>query len=157
MKKSTVIASTFADPADIEAFNKAKARGLSDREAFKFGDNGIGVWGDDTTKPFPMCALPREEWEHLGRKARGRKIAVSTANRTIICELRDTMPAQRHITNGAGIDLNFQAAKMLGKMPPARFKVEWCWIEENETPRTNFWGKIRHWWETIRRPGNALK
>lgn len=60
----TVKASTFADPADVAAFKKAKAAGKTDAQAFKVGDNGIGKWGDFTaTETAAMCALPREDWE----------------------------------------------------------------------------------------------
>ena len=38
-------ASSFADPADVEAFEKCKADGHSDDYCFQFGDNGIGCYG----------------------------------------------------------------------------------------------------------------
>ena len=35
-------ASSFADLADVRAFKRAKAKGMTDQEAFRYGDNGIG-------------------------------------------------------------------------------------------------------------------
>ena len=64
-----VIASSFADLADVEAFKKAKAKGLTDQEAFKVGDNGVGAWGDFTAQEdTPMCALPPEDWLENGAR-----------------------------------------------------------------------------------------
>jgi hypothetical protein len=80
-----------------------------------------------------MCALPLDDWRTKwgpGNKARGKKIAVSYKAKTIVCELRDTMPAKAKITNGAGIDLSPGAAKAFGKGPPFMLKnVRWKWAE----------------------------
>lgn len=122
-----VKASSFADPADVVAFRRCKAQGKSDQECFKIGDNGIGKWGDDTTEPVPMCALPPEDWKPLGDKARGAKVRVAANGREVICELRDTMPAKNHITNGAGIDLNPAAVEALGLKPPVMISAVWEW------------------------------
>jgi len=40
-----VIASSFADPADVRAFKRCKAQGKTDQECFRVGDNGVGCWG----------------------------------------------------------------------------------------------------------------
>jgi hypothetical protein len=50
----TVIASSFADPADVAAYRKAIAEGKSRETALKLGDDGIGCWGDDTTEDHPL-------------------------------------------------------------------------------------------------------
>lgn len=120
-------ASSFADPKDIAAFKKCKATGKSDLECFRVGDNGIGAWGDDTTVDRPMCALPREDWKHLGSNARGKKVRVAIAGQTVICELRDTMPAKKNIKNGAVIDLNPSAVKAFGLTPPIMKDCAWSW------------------------------
>lgn len=120
-----VKASSFADPADVAAFRRCKAQGKSDVECFKVGDNGIGCWGDDTTGERPMCALPPEDWKPLGKAARGAKVRVVANGRSVICELRDTMPAKRNITNGAGIDLNPAAVAALGMKPPILVPATW--------------------------------
>ena len=123
-----VIASSFADPADVLAFRRAKLKGMTDQQAFKVGDNGIGCWGDDTTAPAPMCALPPEDWRPLGKKARGAKVLVRANGKQVVCELRDTMPRKRNITNGAGIDLNPAACYALGLKPPVMVRAEWEFV-----------------------------
>lgn len=122
-----VKASSFADPADVEAFRRCKARGGSDQECFKVGDNGKGCWGDDTTADKPMCALPREDWYAFGTHARGREVVVEANGRTLVCELRDTMPSRKIIRNGCGIDLNPAACKGLGLKPPMIVAARWRW------------------------------
>jgi hypothetical protein len=121
-----VIASSFADPADVKAYREAKARGLSDEEAFRIGDNGIGKWGDDTTADRPMCALPPEDWMGV-EGPRGKLVRVEANSKVALCELRDTMPAKAHITNGCGIDLNPAAVKALGLTPPIKVPAVWSW------------------------------
>lgn len=123
-----VIATSFADPADIAAFRRCKAKGYSDKYCFRFGDNGIGCWGDNTTEDRPMCALPRDDWEEFGDSARGRLVLVTVGKESVVCELRDTMPRKRNITNGAGIDLNPRACKALGLDPPVRTEATWRWL-----------------------------
>lgn len=124
-----VKASSFADPADVAAFRRCKARGKSDQECFKVGDNGVGKWGDDTTGKTPMCALPRDDWRHLGDKARGARVEVVANGKTVVCELRDTMPWKKNIKNGAGIDLNPAAVAALGLRPPILISATWRFLE----------------------------
>jgi hypothetical protein len=121
-----VKASSFADPADIRAFRQCKFEGHSDKYCFQFGDNGIGAWGDDTTSPFPMCALPRDDWKGIAAP-RLRGVVVNVGDKEITCLLADTMPWKRNIKNGAGIDLNLEACKMLGLKPPIMVDAEWRW------------------------------
>jgi len=130
----TVTASSFADPADVAAYRKAIAEGKSEAEALKVGDNGIGKWGDDTSRDdVPMCALPPEDWEAQwgrGARARGKKVAVTYKGKTVMGELRDTMPHRASIHNGAGIDLNPGFAKAFGVAPPFMLRdVTWEWVE----------------------------
>jgi hypothetical protein len=127
-----VIASTFADPADLEAFRKAKAEGKSDRQAFKVGDNGVGFWGDQTSDTdICMCALPPEDWEkQFGRDARGKKVAVTYKKQTVVGELRDRMPSKKNVTNGAGIDLNPAFAAAFKLKPPFLLGgFHWDWAD----------------------------
>lgn len=126
-----VLASSFADPADVAAFRRCKARGGSDQECFKKGDNGIGLWGDDTTGQIPMCALPPEDMiERWGAidAARRKKVHVSANTRSVVCIVADRMPHRDHITNGAGIDLNPAAVYDLGLTPPVKVRAIWNWI-----------------------------
>lgn len=123
-----VFASSFADPADVAAYWRCKESGGTDQQCYRVGDNGVGCWGDDTTRPAPMCALPPEDWRALGRLARGARVLVTVGELWVVCELRDTMPHRANITNGCGIDLNPAALKSLGKSPPAKFPVVWKWL-----------------------------
>ena len=129
-----VKATSFADPADIRAFLRCKARGMTDQQAFKWGDNGIGCWGDSCAEGSgPRCALPPEDWEpidpvHPHVKARGAKVKVCANSREVICELRDTMPHRANITNGAGIDLSPDAVAALGLHCPLDIKASWQFV-----------------------------
>jgi hypothetical protein len=128
-----VVASSFADPSDLAAYKNAIRKGLPEKEALKLGDNGIGCWGDDTTRDdLPMCALPPEDWLAkwgTGAAARGRKVAVTYKGKTIVGELSDTMPQKANITNGAGIDLNPGFAKAFGIVPPFLLMgFNWEWV-----------------------------
>jgi len=125
-------ASSFADPADIARFRACKAKGGTDQQCFRVGDNGIGKWGDDTTANRPMCALPPEDWKAraaaTGREPRGMLVKVTAAGKSIVCELRDTMPRKANIKNGAGIDLNHAAVRAIGRRPPILIDCEWEWL-----------------------------
>ena len=123
----TGLASSFADPKDIAAFKRCKATGKSDQECFKVGDNGIGFWGDDTTVDKPYCALPRDVWAHLGKAARGARVNVTIDGKTVVCELRDTMPNSKNVTNKAIIDLAPGAQKAFGLKAPFMVPVKWSW------------------------------
>lgn len=128
----TVKATSFADPEDVKKFKQCIAQGHTENFCFKVGDNGIGKWGDDTTQPFPMCALPPEDWEpKWGSAAKGRKVLVRipSTGAKVICALRDTMPHKKNIKNGAGIDLNPSACDLLGLKPPVRVTATWQWAE----------------------------
>ena len=126
-----VTASSFADEADVIAFRKAKARGMTDMEAFRYGDNGVGWTGLDCTQEnVPYCALPPDDWvARWGTKksAGGRPVYVRINGKIIQGWLGDTMPAKKHIKNGAGIDLNPGFAKAFGLNPPFMVKAEWSW------------------------------
>lgn len=126
--RHSVMASSFADPADIAAFRRCKAEGKTDKQCFAVGDNGIGKWGADTTADIPMCALPPEDWKPLGSLAKGKKVVVECMGRVVTCELQDTMPSKANIKNGAGIDLNEAAWKALGHKPPVMLPVVWAWL-----------------------------
>ncbi len=125
-----VKATSFADPADVAAYRRAKAAGKSDEEAFAVGDNGVGCWGDDCTTEHPFCALPPEDMcERWGsvEAARHRAVKIVVNGVTLICPLGDRMPSRRHITNGAGIDLNPAACAALHLTPPVFAPATWQW------------------------------
>lgn len=120
-----VTATSFADPADIEAFHHAKNQGMTDREAFRFGDNGIGFWGDVTRKGSgASCALPPSLMiKFFGSlaKARNRTIRVTISNVvTADCVVKDIMPKYRF----DAIDLNPDACADLALRPPVKTIVD---------------------------------
>lgn len=124
-------ASSFADPADIKAFRRCKAQGKSDQECFKVGDNGVGCWGDDTSEGSgPSCALPPDDmiegWGSIeGAKHAG--VLVEVRGKIVKLVLKDRMPWKTNITNGAAIDLNPDAAALLGLEPPFLVSARWKW------------------------------
>jgi hypothetical protein len=121
-------ASSFADPADIRAFDRCKATGKTDRQCFAVGDNGIGKWGDSTRSGTgPSCALPPEDWRQFGSAARGKLVRVKANGKEVVCALKDTMPAKANVKNGAILDLNPDAAAALGLTPPFMVDAEWSW------------------------------
>lgn len=127
------LASSFADLADLRAYQRAKQRGLSDAEAFKLGDNGIGFTGLLTAQEeVPMCALPPEDWQVWGGKkqAVGKKVIVAANGRVCTGILGDTMPRKANIKNGCGIDLNPAFAKALGLKPPFKVACSWTWADK---------------------------
>lgn len=127
-----VLASNFADPADRARFMAAKARGLSDAQAFRYGDNCVGFWGANTCCDTPMCALPPEDivakWgtEKAGNNKLVR-VRAASGGEPVLCLLSDVMPHKRNITNGCGIDLNPGAVKALGLHAPLKTPVAWDW------------------------------
>jgi hypothetical protein len=88
-----VHASSFADPADIEAFKKCKATGRTDEQCFEVGDNGVGYWGDDTTNVDQLyVALHadhlRERWGSLAA-AKHKAVLVECNGKSMQCIVGD--------------------------------------------------------------------
>jgi hypothetical protein len=130
--KHATYASSFADPADVEAFNKCKAQGKSDDECFKVGDNGIGCWNQSTIEGTgPSCALPPEYMEaRWGTVAAAKNKPVTVVNQQgekVKCILKDRMPHVDNLANQARIDLNPDACEALGFTPPVMEQVTWWW------------------------------
>ncbi len=124
-----VKASSFADPADVRAYDKCKAAGNSDHYCYGFGDNAVGCWEDSTREGTgPSVALPPEDWEQFGTNAHLKKVEVRYGDKTVIAELKDTMPHKANIKNGAGIDMNPDTCAALGLTPPVMVKAAWRWI-----------------------------
>ena len=126
-----VIASDFASLKDLAAYKAAKKKGVSDKEAFKVGDNGLGCWGALTAQELvPMCALPPDDMiEKFGSvaKARNARVKVTIKDKTVLCTLADRMPWKKNIRNGCGIDLNPAALKALGLKSPIKVPAVWQW------------------------------
>ena len=126
-----VIASDFASLADLAGYKRAKARGLSDTQAFRYGDNGIGCWGAITSQEHtPMCALPPDDMiAKFGSttKAKNAKVKVTVGKLSVVCVLADRMPWKKNIRNGCGIDLNPAALNALRLKTPVRISANWEW------------------------------
>lgn len=125
-------ATSFADPADVRAFRRCKQRGKSDNYCFSYGDNGIGVWGDNTAQETkPMVALPPEHMaEKFGdwRKAKHAKVVVEAPNgKTVNAIVADRMPWRKGRKYENMIDLNPAALKALGLKPPLMIDAKWKW------------------------------
>lgn len=130
---TTGFASSFADAADVRAFRRAKARGLSDQEAFQFGDNGVGCFGDDvTTLKIPFVAVPPddmiERWGSV-KAAKHKRVLVTIHGETKECVVGDRMPWRKNIRNRAVIDLAPGAQAAFGLKPPFMVKASWKWKE----------------------------
>jgi len=147
---NAVKASSFADLADLKAFERCRAGGGSENYCFGFGDNGIGfsavpVENDNTwvptendgdgriscaTEEVCACALPPEVWQAKWggvKAAAGKRLQVRYKGKIVDGILGDTMPHIANIKNGARIDLNPGFAKALGVRPPFLINVEWRW------------------------------
>lgn len=123
------IASSFADPKDVAAFKACKAEGKTDEQCFAVGDNGIGKWVDSCVEGTgPACALPPEDWQPFSLTARKKKVLVTGNGKSVVAELRDTMPHKANIHNGAIIDLSPDAVRALGWEPPIMNHVTWQWV-----------------------------
>lgn len=122
-----VLASSFADLADVRSFKRCKANGGSDQHCFQTGDNGIGAWGANTAQEeTPMVALPREVWRKAG-KTGGAKVLITHKGDECHAVLGDTMPSLANIKNGADMDTNPAVAKAFGLHPPYMVPMTWEW------------------------------
>lgn len=126
-------ASSFADAADVRAFKRAKARGMSDKEAFRYGDNGVGCWGDDvTTLKIPYVAVPPDDmidrWGSV-KAAKHKPVLVTINGVTKRCIVGDRMPWRRNIRNRAVIDLAPGAQALFELRPPFMVRASWRWAD----------------------------
>jgi hypothetical protein len=118
----TVTASSFADLADVRAFQRCKAQGKTDQQCFKVGDNGIGQFGKITAQEdTAMVAVHKDDmiarWGSVLAAAH-RPVTVTIGGKTIDATVEDRIGVKGRI------DLNPAAAKQLGLTPP--FLVEGC-------------------------------
>jgi hypothetical protein len=123
-----VYASSFADPADVRAFRRCKAQGHSDSYCFKYGDNGIGAWGDRTDEGSgPSCALPPDIMSFYGL-SHNDNIRIARGDKVVIAKIKDRMPPTDYlIRHGlkARIDMNPDTCRALGLEPPVLTLVTW--------------------------------
>jgi hypothetical protein len=121
----SVTASSFADPADVVAFEKCKAQGKTDQECFKVGDNGIGQFGKITAQEHTaMVAVHADDmktrWGSIIAAAH-RPVIVTVNDKTIDATVEDRIGVKDRI------DLNPAAAKALGLKPPFLVPCVWNW------------------------------
>jgi hypothetical protein len=123
------VASSFADPADLEAFQMCKAEGKSDQACFKIGDNGVGQFGSLTAQTHtPMVAIHKDDmiarWGSVDAAAH-RVVLVTIRGKTIRATVEDRLGVRGRI------DLNPAAAKQLGLTPPfLEQECRWRWEEK---------------------------
>lgn len=120
------IASVFADLKDLREFARRKAEGMSDREAFKYGDNGVGASGRVTAQMVdPMVALHpidiRSKWGEMSNSW-GKKVVVQYGDKECTATLEDYMSSPK-----ADIDLNPAAVRALGIPEGGMVRVGWRW------------------------------
>lgn len=120
------IASSFADPKDVEDFKKAKAKGMTDQEAFKYGDNGCGQFGQVTAQEHtPMVAIHKNDmirrWGSVEASAH-RWVAVRLEGRSVHATCEDRLGVEGRI------DLNPACAKQLNINPPFTQACQWQWL-----------------------------
>lgn len=125
------LASSFADLSDVKAFRQAIARGMSEQQAFRVGDNGIGCWGDDvTTLTIPYVAVPPDDmiakWGSVV-DAKHKPVTVEIHDQSKTCVTGDRMPWKKNIKNGAVIDLAPGAQALFGLHPPFMVQARWKW------------------------------
>jgi hypothetical protein len=120
-------ASSFADPADVRAFQRCKAQGKTDQACFKVGDNGIGQFGKITAQDHTaMVAIHKDDmiarWGSVNAAAH-RLVSVTISGKTIQASVEDRLGVPGRI------DLNPACAKQLSLTPPFLIKnCLWNWV-----------------------------
>ena len=118
-------ASSFADPADLDAFKACKAKGKSDLKCFEVGDNGIGQFGAITAQTsFPYVAIHKsymiKRWGSVLASAH-RKIELMINNQKLIAEVGDRISATGRI------DCNPAVLRFFNLKPPLMIDAKWRW------------------------------
>lgn len=130
-------ASSFADPADLEAFAKCKRdhgyrsngvwhEGGSDNHCFEVGDNGIGAWGDATVEGSGPCVAitAKELIAKWGSTENGRHRIVRVFYKDKVAEF----PVKDLLGVSGRVDLNPDACEVLGLKIPVSANIEWEWV-----------------------------
>lgn len=119
-------ASSFADPADVVAFNRCKAKGETDRQCFAVGDNGIGEFGDITAQDtVPFVAVNHQMMLDRWGSEQGaahRPVEVTVNGITFQAKVGDRISAPGRI------DLNPACAKLVNLQPPFLVPCTWKWL-----------------------------
>ena len=122
----SMMASSFADPADMMAFKKCKATEKTDGQCFRVGDNGVGQFGKITAQEHtPMVGVHaddmRARWGSVSAAAH-RPVSVAVKRKTVQATVEDRIGVKGRI------DLNPAAAKALGLKPPFLVPCVWKWL-----------------------------
>jgi hypothetical protein len=109
-------ATSFADPADLRAYNRAVISGESPRAALAKGDNGIGASELSTVAGTGPCVAL------YGHANLGRRVKLIHGDKTVEADVRDVAPT--------GVcDLNPDACAELGLVPPVDTTIEMFFVE----------------------------
>lgn len=123
--------SSFADPADVRAFEHCKATGKSDIQCFAVGDNGIGQFGKITAQEdVAMVAVHGVEmirrWGSINAAAH-KPVLIRCNGKQFAAKVED------RISEKGRVDLNPACAKIIGIHPPFLLDGEWCWADDAVT------------------------
>ncbi len=134
--RKAAVASSFADPADIEAFAKCKREhgywskgvwheGSSDNHCFEVGDNGVGAWQDATVEGSGPCVAItlKEITDKWGSKDAGHNKLVRIFYKGKVVQF----PVKDLLGTPGRVDLNPDACDVLGLKPPVSANIEWEW------------------------------
>ena len=111
-------ATSFADAADLRAYNRALQSGRTGRQALEVGDNGIGAWGKSTVAGTGPCVALSP---HFSGFRPGRILRVTFGEKFVDCDVRDIGPEEV-------VDLNPDACAELGLKPPVSTFVDVAWL-----------------------------
>lgn len=119
---------SFADPADVIAFNKCKREtGKSDVFCFGRGDNGIGQFGKITAQEHtPMVAIHNDEMVRMWGSQAGaahRPVELKLPGTDLIVEAT----CEDRISERNKVDLNPASFKRLGLNAPFTERGQWRW------------------------------
>jgi hypothetical protein len=120
-----LIGTSFADPADLRAYNRSVWNGATPREALNYGDNGLGAWQLSTCADTGPCVALPADIVLSGTGSRNRQprrlVRVFFEDKFVDCQVRDLSP------HGI-IDLNPDACKALGLKVPLKTSLNWDWL-----------------------------
>lgn len=119
-------ASSFADPADLRAFERCKATGKTNLQCFAVGDNGVGECGVITSQEHtPYVAVHLDFMvSRWGSKHAAwlREVEVVANGVTFRAKVGDRISAKGRI------DLNPACLKLINKPAPLKTAAKWRWV-----------------------------
>ncbi|HTD17835.1 MAG TPA: hypothetical protein VK673_21810 [Chthoniobacterales bacterium] len=169
------IVSTFADPTDIARYQRGIASGLSEEDALKIGDNGIGskdLGTIDTTKAYGV-AVPRSVLErYFGNDPaawRRARAVVNMGGQNVIAPIVDEGPGEGPQARGVVADLTNTLSRalksdgydpadvsLLANAGPDYLSERDSWNAEQDRIRKQFYGN-EAWSEHVTRTVEPYK